>query len=49
MLRAIIDKELLATNRKYKGPALKAAFDEMTRISHAENAHSQPLKPPQIK
>jgi hypothetical protein len=49
MLRAIIDKELLATNRKYTGPVLKAAFDEMTRISHAENAHSQPLKPPQLK
>jgi len=49
MLRSIIDKELVVTNRKYKGPILKAAFDEMTRISHAENAHSQPLKPPQIK
>ena len=49
MLRSIIDKELLATDKKYKGPILKSAFDEMTRISHAQNAHSQPLKPPQIK
>jgi len=46
-LRALIDKELF--ERKGKREALKAAFDELTKIYHAENAHSMPIKPPQIK
>jgi hypothetical protein len=48
-LRALIDKEVFERNGKCEGDALKAAFEELTRIYHAENAHSMPIKPPQIK
>jgi hypothetical protein len=48
-LRALIDKELFEKKGKLKGETLKAAFDELTKIYHAENAHSMPIKPPQIK
>jgi hypothetical protein len=48
-LRALIDKEMFERNGKLEGETLKAAFDELTKIYHAENAHSMPIKPPQIK
>ena len=48
-LRALIDKELFENKGKLKGETLKAAFDELTKIYNSENAHSMPIKPPQIK
>jgi hypothetical protein len=48
-LRALIDKELFERKGKREGDVLKAAFEELTRIYHAEKAHSMPIKPPQIK
>jgi hypothetical protein len=48
-LRALIDKELFERKGRLEGETLKAAFAELTRIYHAENAHSMPIKPPQIK
>jgi len=48
-LRALIDKEMFERKGTLEGEALKAAFDELTKIYHAENAHSMPIKPPQIK
>ncbi len=49
ILRALIDKEVFERKGKFEGDALKAAFEELTRIYHAENAHSMPIKPPQIR
>jgi len=48
-LRALIDKEMFERRGKLEGQTLKRAFDELTRIYHAENAHSMPIKPPQLK
>ena len=48
-LRALIDKEFFERKGKREGETLKAAFEELTRIYHAENAHSMPIKPPQIR
>jgi hypothetical protein len=48
-LRALVDKELLLHQRRLEGVELKEAFEELTRIYHAENAHSMPIKPPQVK
>jgi hypothetical protein len=48
-LRALIDKELYQRNGKLEGEILKAAFVELTRLYHAENAHSMPIKPPEVK
>jgi hypothetical protein len=48
-LRALIDKELFERKGKLEGETLKASFEELTRICHAENAHSMPIKPPQLK
>jgi len=48
-LRALIDKELFERKGKREGETLKAAFEELNRIYHAENAHSMPIKPPQIR
>jgi hypothetical protein len=48
-LRALIDKELFERKGKLEGDTLKAAFEELTRIYHVENAHSMPIKPPKIK
>jgi hypothetical protein len=36
-LRAVIDRELVKTNGWFEGPVLKAAFEEMTKISHSEH------------
>ena len=47
-LRTLIDKELYARHGRMEGPELKAAFEELTRIYHAESAHSMPIKPPQV-
>lgn len=47
-LRALIDKEIFERNGKKEGEALKAAFDEITRISHVERANPR-VKPLQIK
>jgi hypothetical protein len=47
-LRALIDKEMLRTHGKLEGKALREAFRELTAIYHAENAHSMPIRPPQI-
>ena len=47
-LRALIDSELLARHGRMEGATLKAAFDELTRIYHAEHTHSMPVRPPQI-
>lgn len=48
-LRALIDKELYQRKGKLEGEKLKAAFAELTRLYHAEHAHSMPIKPPKIK
>jgi len=45
-LRALIDREMLKTNGRLEGSALKNAFDELTTIYHAEHVHSMPLHPP---
>jgi hypothetical protein len=47
-LRGLIDSELYRRNDKMEGPVLKGAFDELTRIYHAEHAHSMPVQPPQL-
>ena len=47
-LRALIDRELLRTHGKLEGEALQKAFRELTAIYHAEQAHSMPIRPPQI-
>ena len=47
-LRALIDHELLKRHGRLEGETLKKAFDELTAIYHAENAHSMPIRPPQI-
>ncbi len=48
-LRALIDKELYQRNGKLEGEVLKAAFAELTKLYHAENAHSMPIKPPEAQ
>ena len=48
-LRALIDRELYLNGVKYEGPTLKLAFDELTRIYHAQNVISAPLQPPQLE
>jgi len=46
----ILDGALAAfVNSPRYQPELKAAFEELTRIYHAENTHSMPIKPPQIR
>lgn len=48
-LRALIDQEMYKRGGKLEGEVLKAAFNELTEIYHAQNAHSMPVKPPVIK
>ncbi len=48
-LRALIDKEMYEREGELTGEALKQAFQELTRIYHAENSHSMPIKPPQVE
>ena len=45
-LRGLIDTELRRTGGKLEGPQLKRAFEELTRLYHAENALPDWLKPP---
>jgi len=47
-LRAQIDAELLQSKGKFQGETLKTAFEELTRLYHAENAHSMPVQPPRV-
>jgi hypothetical protein len=47
-LRGQIDSELFRRHDKLEGPVLKAAFEELTWIYHAEQAHSMPVRPPQV-
>ncbi len=47
-LRAQIDHELVQRNGRLEGEVLKAAFGELTRLYHAENAHSMPVQPPRV-
>ena len=48
-LRALIDKEIFERNGKIEGEILKTAFDELTKIYYAENAHSMPIRPLHLK
>lgn len=48
-LRALIDREMFRSQGKLEGRTLKEAFDELTEIYHAQNAHSMPIRPPQIR
>ena len=48
-VRALIDNELFKHYGRLEGETLKKAFDELTAIYHAENAHSMPIRPPQIR
>ncbi len=48
-LRTVIDAELVARKDKMEGPVLKEAFEELTRIYHAEKTHSMPVRPPQVR
>jgi hypothetical protein len=48
-LRALIDREMLHTKGQLQGETLKRAFNELTTIYHAEEAHSMPIHPPVIR
>ncbi len=48
-LRALIDKELYERKGVLEGESLKAAFSELTKLYHAENSHTMPIRPPVIK
>jgi len=48
-LRALIDAEMLKHQGRLEGQALKEAFAELTTLYHAENAHSMPIRPPQVR
>jgi hypothetical protein len=47
-LRTVIDSEMARRGGRIGGPILKQAFDELTRIYHAENAHHMPVHPPVV-
>jgi hypothetical protein len=47
-LRALIDRELFGTNGQLRGETLSRAFRELTKLYHAEQAHSMPIHPPVI-
>ena len=47
-LRALIDHEMMKTHGKLQGQTLQRAFQELTRIYHAEHSHSMPIHPPQV-
>ncbi|MEI6780427.1 MAG: hypothetical protein WCQ21_05830 [Verrucomicrobiota bacterium] len=48
-LRALIDREMLRTKGELQGTTLKQAFNELTTLYHAEEAHSMPIHPPVIQ
>ncbi len=47
-LRTVIDTEMARRGGRIGGPILKQAFDELTRIYHAEQAHDMPVRPPVV-
>ena len=47
-LRGQIDSELFRRHDKMEGPILKAAFEELTRLYHAEHVHGMPVRPPEV-
>jgi hypothetical protein len=47
-LRALIDKEMFERNGKLEGESLKKAFEELTRIYHAEATRVAMVRPPQM-
>jgi hypothetical protein len=51
LLRAIVDSELVRTKGEFRGPALKQACEELTRIYHAQRADAwvRPLAVPETK
>jgi len=46
-LRGLIDSQLAGNGGKMEGAILRDAFNELTRIYHAQNAHA-PVKPPVV-
>ena len=48
-LRSLIDREILAHEGKLRGGTLQAAFDELTRIYHADRALEGWLRPPHVE
>ena len=47
-LRTQIDDILAKTNGRFQGEELKQAFDELVRIYHAENVHTNKVAPPEM-
>lgn len=47
-LRALIDDILSRTNGKLQGAELRQAFDELTRIYHAQKVHTNKIAPPEM-
>jgi hypothetical protein len=45
----LIDHELFRHHGRLEGETLKRAFDELTTIYRAENAHSMPIHPPRVE
>lgn len=48
-LRALIDQEMFERNGRLEGERLKRAFEELTRIYHAEDVLTGAIRPPQVK
>jgi hypothetical protein len=48
-LRALIDDSLSRTNGKLRGAELRQAFDELVRIYHAQNVHTNKVAPPAME
>lgn len=42
------DRELFTTKGELKGETFKQAFNELTALYHAGQAHSMPIRPPVI-
>jgi hypothetical protein len=45
-LRAQIDNSLATTHGRFAGPEIQQAFDELVRIYHAEQVHTNKVAPP---
>jgi hypothetical protein len=48
-LRALIDDTLVRNNGRLKGTELRQAFDELIRIYHAQNVHTNKVAPPAME
>jgi hypothetical protein len=48
-LRALIDDSLSRTNGRFRGAELRQAFDELVRIYHAQNVHTNKVAPPAME